>query len=48
MGLTGAPLIRVSKCTCGPVLWPVLPDAPITWPWLTDCPTETPMLFWCP
>ena len=40
--------MRTSKCTCGPVLLPVLPELPITWPWVTDWPTETPMLYWWP
>ena len=48
MGLTGAPLMRVSKWTCGPKQCPVQPEEPITWPWETLWPTETPMLDWCP
>ena len=48
MGLTGAPLMRVSKWTWGPKQWPVQSEMPITWPCDTLCPTETPMLAWCP
>ena len=41
MGLTTPPLIRTSKCRCGPKHSPVQPVSPMTWPWLTCWPTLT-------
>jgi hypothetical protein len=40
--------MRTSKCRCGPVELPVLPELPMIWPWLTLWPTETAMLDWWP
>ena len=35
--------MRTSKCRCGPVELPVLPDCPMTWPCETLDPTDTPI-----
>jgi len=47
MGFLGAPLTRVSKCRCGPVLLPVLPTYPITSPMRTKAPSLAPMRDMC-
>src|SRR5690625_6711662 len=40
-GFTGLPPVQDSKCKCGPVELPVLPDRPITGPFATSPPGHT-------
>src|SRR5690625_2810794 len=48
IGSTGLPPVQVSKCKCGPVLFPVLPDRPITCPLATSSPADTSGRDKCP
>ena len=38
---------QISKCRCGPVDLPVLPERPIYLPGPTDCPFDTPIVDRC-
>ena len=46
-GFTATPLIRISKCRCGPLLRPVLPLNAIFCPCFTVCPGDTRTLLRC-
>ena len=41
IGSTGAPPLRISKCSCGEVTLPEAPDLAIVWPRLTFSPGFT-------
>ena len=46
-GLTTRPCLCTSKCTCGPVERPVLPNSAMTCPLLTTSPTLTRLALLC-
>ena len=47
-GSTTSSFTRISKCRCGPVLFPVLPESPSRSPCATVCPTSTEVSDRCP